>query len=173
MAEEKKPEKEKKPGGGGNKLMLVVIILLVLLLGAVGGLAYYMFTSAHTAPAGDAAHQEDVKKEAKKKHDGPPVFEKMETFVVNLSGGGSLLQIDMQAQLQDEEAKKRFTDYMPRIRSGVLLLLSSKSADELSTPDGKVKLKAQVKQIINESMDAGEEELVQSIEFTSFIIQNQ
>ncbi len=172
MAEEKKPEKEKK-AGGGNKLMLLVIILLILLLGAVGGLAYYMFTSAHAAPGAEGVQKEEVKKEAKKKHEGPPVFEKMETFVVNLAGGGSLLQVDMQAQLLDEEAKKKFTDYMPRIRSGVLLLLSSKTAEELSTPDGKVKLKAQVKQIINESMDSGDEELIQSIEFTSFIIQNQ
>jgi flagellar FliL protein len=62
---------------------------------------------------------------------------------------------------------------MPKIRSALILLLSSKSAAELSTPDGKVKLKAQVKQIINESMDSGEEELVQSVLFTSFIIQKQ
>ena len=57
--------------------------------------------------------------------------------------------------------------------AALILLLSSKSAAELATPDGKVKLKAQVKQIINESMDSGEEELVQSVLFTSFIIQKQ
>ncbi|UTH74349.1 flagellar basal body-associated FliL family protein [Chromobacterium sp. IIBBL 290-4] len=173
MSDDKKAEKaEKKAGGGGNKLMLIVIILLVLVLAAVGGLAVYMFTSMHKAPGG--AQTEEVKEKPKKKKEGPPVFEKMDTFVVNLAGNdGSLLQVDMQAELSDEEAKKKFTDYAPKIRSAVILLLSSKSAAEISTADGKVKLKAQVKQIINEAMDAGEDPPVDSVLFTSFIIQKQ
>ncbi|WP_293761879.1 flagellar basal body-associated protein FliL [uncultured Aquitalea sp.] len=174
MADDKKAdkaEKGEKKAGGGNKLMLVVIILLVLVLAAVGGLAAYMFTNMNK-PHGDAAQTEQAKEKPKKKKEGPPIFEKLETFVVNLAGGdGSLLQVDMQAELSDEEAKKKFTDYMPKIRSALILLLSSKTSAELATPDGKVKLKAQVKQIINESMDAGEEEPVESVLFTSFIIQ--
>ncbi|QBJ76770.1 flagellar basal body-associated FliL family protein [Aquitalea sp. USM4] len=175
MAEDKKADKAdkgEKKAGGGNKLMLVVVILLVLVLAGMGGLAYVMFTNMNKPH--DAAQTEQTKEKPKKKHEGPPIFEKIDTFVVNLSGGdGSLLQVDMQAELGDEEAKKKFTDYMPKIRSALILLLSSKTAAELSSPDGKVKLKAQVKQIINESMDSGEEELVQSVLFTSFIIQKQ
>ncbi|AVG18013.1 MULTISPECIES: flagellar basal body-associated FliL family protein [Chromobacteriaceae] len=172
MSDDKKADKaEKKAGGGGNKLMLIVIILLILVLGAVGGLAAYMFTNMNK-PAG--AQAEQVHEKPKKKHDGPPIFEKMDTFVVNLAGNdGSLLQIDMQAELGDEEAKKKFTDYAPKVRSAVILLLSSKTAAEVSTAEGKVKLKAQVKQIINEAMDAGEEPVVDSVLFTSFIIQKQ
>ncbi|MBA4708496.1 flagellar basal body-associated FliL family protein [Aquitalea aquatica] len=176
MAEDKKADKAdkgEKKAGGGNKLMLVVVILLVLVLAGMGGLAYVMFSNMNK-PHDGAAQTEQTKEKPKKKKEGPPIFEKLETFVVNLSGGdGSLLQVDMQAELGDEEAKKKFTDYMPKIRSALILLLSSKSAAELATPDGKVKLKAQVKQIINESMDSGEEELVQSVLFTSFIIQKQ
>ncbi|WP_024301858.1 flagellar basal body-associated FliL family protein [Pseudogulbenkiania sp. MAI-1] len=169
MAEEKKAEK--KAGGSGNKLMIVVIALLLLVLVAVGGLAAYMFTSLH-ASAGDA-HAEQAAEKPKKK-EGPPIFEKLDTFVVNLAGnGGNMLQVDMQAELADEETKKKFTEYMPKIRSALILLLSSKSPDELATPEGKVKLKAQVKKIINESMDAGEEEPVENILFTAFIIQTQ
>ncbi|WP_199052799.1 flagellar basal body-associated FliL family protein [Aquitalea sp. ASV15] len=175
MAEDKKAEKAEKgekKAGGGNKLMLVVVILLVLVLAGMGGLAYVMFSNMNK-PQG-AAQTEQTKEKPKKKKEGPPIFDKLDTFVVNLAGGdGSLLQVDMQAELGDEEAKKKFTDYMPKIRSALILLLSSKSAAELATPDGKVKLKAQVKQIINESMDSGEEELVQSVLFTSFIIQKQ
>ncbi|AUH50362.1 flagellar basal body-associated protein FliL [Chromobacterium sp. ATCC 53434] len=170
MSDDKKAEK--KAGGGGNKLMLIVIILLILVLAAVGGLAAYMFTNMNKPQAG--AQAEQVKEKPKKKHEGPPIFEKMDTFVVNLAGNdGSLLQIDMQAELGDEEAKKKFTDYAPKIRSAVILLLSSKTAAEISSADGKVKLKAQVKQIINEAMDAGDEPVVDSVLFTSFIIQKQ
>lgn len=170
MAEEKKAEK--KAAGGGNKLMIIVIALLLLVLVAVGGLAAYMFTSLH-APAGEAHAAQEA--EEPKKKEGPPIFEKLDTFVVNLSdnGGSNMLQVDMQAELADEEAKKKFAEYMPKVRSALILLLSSKSTDELATPEGKVKLKAQVKKIINESMDAGDEEPVENILFTAFIIQTQ
>ncbi|POZ60482.1 flagellar basal body-associated FliL family protein [Chromobacterium alticapitis] len=172
MSDDKKAaDKVEKKAGGGNKLMMIVIVLLLLVLAAVGGLAAYMFTSMGKAPG---AQTEQVKEKPKKKHDGPPIFEKMDTFVVNLAGSdGNLLQVDMQAELGDEEAKKKFTDYAPKIRSAVILLLSSKTATELSTADGKVKLKSQVKQIINEAMEAGDDPVVDSILFTSFIIQKQ
>lgn len=172
MAEEKKVAekgaKEDKPHGGGNKLLLIVIVLLVVLLGGVGGVGY-MVLSGHN-PLGGAAPQAEAHKE--KKADAPPVFSKLDTFVVNLSSqGGTLLQVDMQAELTDAEAQKKLTDYMPKVRSAVILLLSAKTPEELATPEGKLKLKSQVKQVINGSMDAGDEP-VKSVVFTSFIIQN-
>lgn len=174
MAEEpKKADKEKKPGGG-NKLLIIVVVLLVLVLAAVGGLAAFVLTNKGGAAAGAHGEKHEEAK-PKKKREGPPVFEKMETFVVNLAGTeGSLLQVEMQAELDEEKTRQKFKDYMPKIRSAVILLLSSKHANELATPEGKVKLRAQVKKIINESMEAGEEEQpVESVLFTSFIIQQQ
>ncbi|WP_028534013.1 flagellar basal body-associated FliL family protein [Paludibacterium yongneupense] len=169
MAEEKKVEKEAKPAGGGSKLMLIAVVLLVLVLVAVAGVGY-LFLHKPAAAGGAQAETTQTKKK-----DAPPAFEKLDTFVVNLTGAsGSLLQVDMQAEVSDEEAKKKLTDYMPKIRSAVILLLSSKSADELATAEGKIKLKTQVKQIINQSMDAPDDNPpVVNVLFTSFIIQNQ
>ncbi|MGL6070826.1 flagellar basal body-associated FliL family protein [Craterilacuibacter sp.] len=166
MAEEKK----KVAGGGGSKLMLIVIVLLIILIVAVGGLGAYLYLSKDAA----SGNGTQTSQPAKKKPEGPPIFEKMDTFVVNLAGNtGALLQVEMQAQLIDAEAKKTLLEYMPKIRSGLILLLSSKSADELASADGKVRLKAQVKKIMNESIDLPGQEPVDSVVFTSFIIQNQ
>ncbi|MDC7699791.1 flagellar basal body-associated FliL family protein [Vogesella indigofera] len=176
MAEKDKKEdvKEAKPAAGGNnKLLLVVIVLLVLVLAAVGGLAAYVFLSNKSAGA-DASHATaEHAPEKKEKKEGPPVFEKLEPFVVNLSGGSSMLQIELQAELYDEAAKNNMKAYLPKIRSALILLLSAKTEEELQSADGKIKLKAQIKKIINESMDAGEEEPVENVLFTSFIIQLQ
>ncbi|TDR82936.1 flagellar basal body-associated FliL family protein [Paludibacterium purpuratum] len=170
MAEEKKADKgapEEKPRGGGNKLMIIVALLLVVLIGGVGGVGYMMFFS-HNSAGGQAQAAAQPKKS-----DAPPVFSKLDTFVVNLSGQGSaLLQVDMQAELTDASAQERLTSYMPKVRSAVILLLSAKSAEELGTPEGKLKLKNQVKQVINGAMDSGGDEPVKSVLFTSFIIQN-
>ena len=177
MAEKDKKEdvKEAKPAAGGNnKLLLVVIVLLVLVLAAVGGLAAYVFLSNKSAAGADASHASaEHAPEKKEKKEGPPVFEKLEPFVVNLSGGSSMLQIELQAELADEHAKETLKSYLPKVRSALILLLSAKTEEELQSADGKVKLKAQIKKIINESMDAGEEEPVENVLFTSFIIQLQ
>ncbi|UDM17245.1 flagellar basal body-associated protein FliL [Vogesella sp. XCS3] len=189
MAEKEKKEDPKAaaagapaPAGGNKKLMIIVIVLLVLVLAAVGGLGAYLFLgqkhAAEAAAAGGAhgaaaAEQEAPKKKEKK--EGPPIFEKVEPFVVNLSGGPTapMLQLEMQAELLDEHAKTNFKAYMPKIRSAVILLLSSKTEEDVASAEGKVKLRAQIKRIMNESMDAAEEEPVDSVLFTSFIIQQQ
>lgn len=188
MAEKEKKEDPKAaaagapaPAGGNKKLMIIVIVLLVLVLAAVGGLGAYLFLGQkHAAEAaaggahGAAAEQEKAPKKKEKK-EGPPIFEKVEPFVVNLSGGPTapMLQLEMQAELVDEGAKTNFKAYMPKIRSAVILLLSSKSEEDVASAEGKVKLRAQIKRIMNESMDAAEEEPVDGVLFTSFIIQQQ
>lgn len=174
MAEEKKVADkgagEEKPHGGGNKLLIIVILLLVVLIGGLGGVGYLVLSGHNPLGGGEAA--QPAQHEAKKS-DAPPVFSKLDTFVVNLSGqSGALLQVDMQAELADADAQKRLTDYMPKVRSAVILLLSAKTAEELSTPEGKLKLKTQVRQVINGAMDSGGDEPVKSVLFTSFIIQN-
>ncbi|WP_246211270.1 flagellar basal body-associated FliL family protein [Vogesella oryzae] len=155
--------------------MIIVIVLLVVLLAAIGGLAAYLVLGQSHAPeTASGAHAEQAAPKKEKK-EGPPIFEKMDSFVVNLTGGPTapMLQIEMQAELADEEAKNNFKAYMPKIRSAVILLLSSKSEEELATADGKVKLRAQIKRIMNEAMDAADTEPVEGVLFTSFIIQQQ
>ncbi len=189
MAEKEKKEDPKAaaagapaPAGGNKKLMIIVIVLLVLVLAAVGGLGAYLFLgqkhaaeAAAGGPHGAAAAEHEEAPKKKEKKEGPPIFEKVEPFVVNLSGGPTapMLQLEMQAELMDEHAKTNFKAYMPKIRSAVILLLSSKTEEDVASAEGKVKLRAQIKRIMNESMDAAEEEPVDSVLFTSFIIQQQ
>lgn len=178
MAEKKEETKAAAapaPAGGNKKLIMIVIVLLVVLLAAIGGLAAYLILGQSHAPdAASVAHAEEAAPKKEKK-EGPPIFEKMDSFVVNLTGGPTapMLQVEMQAELADEEAKNNFKAYMPKIRSAVILLLSSKGEEELATPDGKVKLRAQIKRIMNEAMDAADTEPVEGVLFTSFIIQQQ
>lgn len=155
--------------GSGNGLMILIVVLLILLLAGVGGLGYYLFTSAHNSsntalPVGRAQTMNAL-----------PIFQKLDTFIVNLSGGSgaTMLQVDMQVQLADEAAKQQLTEFMPKVRSAVILLLSSKTADELATTEGKMRLKNQVQQVINEALGAGGSPVVYSVMFTSFIIQSQ
>jgi flagellar FliL protein len=176
MAEEKKvaeksaknDQADEKPRGGSNKLLMIVLALLVVLVGGLGGVAYLVLTGHNPLSS-----QQGAVAQPQSKPEAPPVFSKLDTFVVNLSGpGGTLLQVDMQAELADAATQQKLTDYMPKVRSAVILLLSAKTPEELATPNGKLKLKNQIKQVINGAMDSGDEEPVKNVVFTSFIIQN-
>ena len=63
---------------------------------------------------------------------------------------------------------------MPRIRNNLIMLLSSKTADEVATAEGKARLRGQIRSVINESLaETGRRDVVRSVVFNSFIVQLQ
>jgi flagellar FliL protein len=71
--------------------------------------------------------------------------------------------------LEDAESIKT---NMAKVRSRVLLLLSSKKASEINTPEGKQQLSQEILEQIKEPFDRrGPEQEVLEVLFTSFIIQ--
>ena len=155
----------KKGRGKPGLVMIGIVGIVVIGLGVTGYL--YMAGKGPFASAKPSAEQ--AQKDTK-----PPAFVKFDSFVVNLAGsGGKLLQVELEAETVDAKAQDTLNSYMPAVRSGVILLLSSKSPEELDTPAGKLKLKNQIVEVINGSIDNGVAAPVKSVEFTSFIIQNQ
>jgi len=194
MAEAKKPAPQAaEPADGGSKskkntLLYVVIALLLVVVLAVGGFAAWLFfTVSSNQSYGDTAASEDAsgdkggdkaskankdkKKESKKSSDEPPVFEKLDTFTVNLVGG-TVLQTEIYVQLSSEKQKDTIKAYLPLLSSQVNLLLSSKKPEDVATQEGKLKLMAEIKQAINKALGAkDDEDGVLSVQFKSFIVQ--
>lgn len=164
MAKEKvkqdaKPEEEvdapKKKGG------LLKILIPVILLAAAGGGAWY-FTQAG---GGHKAAQEKPKPK-------PPVYERLETFTVNLVGGEHYLQVELSLKLADTKVAEDIKLRMPEIRDGVLRLLSSKNVEDLNTPEGKTRLSDDIRKQINTVLNVQRpEQGVVGVLFTSFVIQ--
>lgn len=151
------PPKKKK-----GKLFLVLGILLVL--GGVGGGAAWYFTQSDTKPA---EHKEEKQK--------PPVFVTLETFTVNLQadgGGEHYLQVGIDLKVTDPTVVDLVKLHMPEIRNGVLLLLSSKSAEQIGSLEGKQKLSAEIQEQVNKPLNAkATGKGVTGVFFTSFVIQ--
>jgi flagellar FliL protein len=154
-ASEELPKKKK----GLGKLLIVL-----LLLGGIGGGAAWYFLG------GKGGHD---KKEVKKTEaEKPPVFERLETFTVNLAGGENFLQVDISLKVADPKVGEQVKLYMPEIRDRILRLLSSKEASELSAVEGKAKLSEEVKAQVNKSLNVSTpNEGVVGVYFTSFVIQ--
>ena len=151
------PKKSKK------KLFAMIGAALIALAAGGGGAWYFLGGSSDGAEA-------NVKHEPPK----PPVFLQMEQFTVNLQPevGEQYLQVAFTMQVASQEQVELIKLYMPLVRSRLLMLLSSKKASELSTPDGKKKLQdeitAAVKQPFGPNM---EPQSISGVFFTSFVIQ--
>ena len=112
-----------------SKKMLVIIIgvvVAVLVLGG-GAAAWLVASRSHADEEEDAA---PTRKETPKV---APTFLPMENMVVNLAdpGGDRFAQIGITLELDDAKTAEQVKLYLPSIRSGVLLLVSQRTSDEL------------------------------------------
>ncbi|MEM7252970.1 MAG: flagellar basal body-associated FliL family protein [Pseudomonadota bacterium] len=95
-------------------------------------------------------------------------------FTVNFSGGGHVryLQVGMDIMTRDPEVKDALVKHMPVIRNDLVLLLSSKTADELGTLEGKEELQQETLSVVRRVIE-DESDLtgVEAVYFTSFVMQ--
>lgn len=143
-----------------SKKMPLIIGTLVLLLGG-GGAAAWFFTQSGT-PSG----------EAKQETPKPPIYLPLETFTVNLQDDAQYMQIDITLQLANQAEVDTIKLHMPRVRSRLLALLSSKYADDLVTAEHKQKLAQEIQAQVKQPLDPkGKPQQVDDVLFTSFVIQ--
>ena len=178
----KKPVKKKKLWGIG---------ILVLLLVALGGGAWFFVAQQRAVAVGDESAQ-------LVKPQGPPTFLPLDNMVVNLAdaGGEKVAQIGITLELADSTTVDKVKMYLPSIRSGILLLISQRTAEELLLIEGKEKLAADIlreasrpfgdmakvtpkpaiesvsiKKKSADKKSANDERPVRSVLFSSFIVQ--
>lgn len=170
----KADQKVEAPAGGGNKKLIIIIVILVLLLGGGGGGAAWFFM--HGKADAEEHDEAPAKKKKAKKPAGPVIYEPVEPFTVNLqpgeNGADQYLQVAFSLQLSDPETQEEVKKNMAKVRSRILLLLSSKHASEINTPEGKVQLAKDIITALKEPFeDRGSQQEIEDVLFTSFIIQ--
>lgn len=124
-----------------NKKLLIIIVAAVLLL-VVAGAGAFMFLKNRNAAEDEEAGDAPAKAAAHAKPNAPPVYLPIDNMVVNLAdpGGERVAQVGITLEVLDAEAATSVKAYMPTIRSGILLLISKRTADELLSTEGKGKL---------------------------------
>lgn len=169
----KADQKVEAPAGGGSKKLIIIIVAVLLVLGLGGGGAAWYFMHS----SGDA-HEEEApsKKKKKEKKAGPPEYLPVDPFTVNLQpsedGGEQYLQLAFTLEVGTAEEKENIKVNMAKVRSRVLLLLSSKRAADINTPEGKMQLAKEIVEQTSEPLEArGEKQDVVDVLFTAFIIQ--
>ena len=144
MAKHSEPSAEAASSAKQKKSPIMLIGVAVLAL-AIGGGAAWFFVGHKSG--GDAAA------EAKPKHLKAPVFVTLEPFVVNLAGDVQhYLQVGIDLRILDDHVNDQIKVHLPEIRNAVLLLLSSKSVEDLSGMEQKNRLRAELREAINKPL---------------------
>lgn len=122
-------------GGPKNKKMLVIGAVVLLVLALVGGGAFFLLSKKNAA-------EDDGQEAVHAAPKGPPTFMPLETMVVNLAdpGGEKVAQVGITLELLDAKSPEKVKPYLPSIRSGILLLVSQRTSEELLAIEGKEKL---------------------------------
>ncbi|HRH12889.1 MAG TPA: flagellar basal body-associated protein FliL [Azonexus sp.] len=159
-------DEEPAPAAPGKKrLILIIALVLVVVLAGAGGAWYFLKSPP---PAADG--KPDTSKTAK-----PPVFVPMEPFTVNLQHDDlspQYLQVGLSLKVADSAVVDALKLHMPEIRNRVLLLLSSKKASDITTLEGKQALSAELMHEISQPLaGSAQAKGVESVLFTSFVIQ--
>lgn len=152
-----------------KKSKLLIIVMALVLAGGGGGAAWWFLKGKKPAGAKTAAEKT---REAEK----PPIFARLDTFTVNLQKSDSedhYLQTEVQLKIGEEKVNEALKLYGPEIRNALLLLMSSKTQNDLVTVAGKQKLATEIGEQINKIIHATDPKKngVVGVYFTSFVIQ--
>ncbi len=175
MAEKKEEEaKTETKGGGKKKLIIIIVAVLILVGGGVG--AFFAFGKSHAAEGEEGAVEgeeaagegEEGAAEGEEHAEAPPAVLPLDTFIVNLQVKGSFLKTTVQLEFVEPELPPTIEHETPKIRDAIIRLLSSKSAADILSAEGKEKLREELRQEINAALKS---EDVGQVYFTEFIIQ--
>jgi flagellar protein FliL len=121
-----------------SKKMMIIVVAIVVVLALVAGGGWFYISKQRAA----AAEEGDEETSAPAKAVGPPTFLPLDNMVVNLAdpGGEKVAQVGITLEIVDAHGVDTVKVYLPAIRSGILLLISQRTAEELLTREGKEKL---------------------------------
>lgn len=183
MAKEEPVVEVAAPKKNGKMLIIILAIVGVVLIG--GGVGAYLVLSKPAAEKKDKHADEEASADAEDGHgdegDGedagdeeehPPVYIKLEAFTVNLADQESYLQVEVQLMVADAKIGEKMNARLPEVRDALIRLLSSKTGEELTQPDGKDKLALEIQKQVNEALGIKKKSKgVKKVLFGAFIIQ--
>ncbi len=170
MADEELTTEEEQPKKKSGMLKWIIIVVLLAVLGGGGYFAYTKFfaPSPEEQPQEQADAQGDGQEAPSAEIEGQIVT--LPPFLVNLADplGRRYLKLGLDVEVKDEESVVQIGTAEVKIKDAILLLLSSKSYQDLSTLESKIELKKEIVQRIDQVIGKGK---VLNIYFTEMVIQ--
>ncbi|AEX52407.1 flagellar basal body-associated protein FliL [Rahnella aquatilis] len=154
-----------------KKRPLMMILLLLIAIGACGA-AGYAWWMLHKQQSGNGTQTAETKKQEPA---AAPIFLALDTFTVNLQTTDNdpdrVLYIGLTLRLPDEQNRATLNEYLPEVRSRLLLLLSRQKTTDLVSEAGKQQLVQDIKQVLDAPLVKGQPpQVINDVLFTAFIL---
>lgn len=182
MAEAAMDEKvpAQAPASSVPMKLLLIIVAVALVVGVGGAFLMVKLMGGRGGGGGEAAseHAADVSAKADG-HGGaegsaaagaPGLIFETEPFIVNLADAPDIryLKLTVKLEVQNETVLASLSGRVPQLRDTILVLLSSKDAASIRTPQGKFQLRDEITQRINALLPKPG---VKTVYFTDFVVQ--
>ncbi len=173
------------PAAPNQKLVFLVLILNVVIVIAVAVLVWMgnakrsstvtladiaedkakAGADAHGAAAGGDGHGGAAKGGTE-----PTITFIKEAFTVNITGpqGTKYAKVDVEIEVEDDFVKNEIEKLRPRIRDFILVVLSSKTPEQIESVDGRDFLREEIRNKVNGYLTRGR---IKNVYFTQFIVQ--
>jgi len=154
-----------------KKGKLPIIILLVLVLAGGGGAAWWFLKAKAPANAKATAAQKAANL-AK-----PPLYTQLDkdltTGLTRSDTEDHYLQVEIKIKIANELVAEKISQRSPEIRDALLLLMTSKSSEDLKTVEDKQRMAAEMAAQINRVIQSTNPNAdgVLGVYFTSFMLQ--
>jgi len=152
--------------GRKRSIMIPLLLIVTVVACSVAGYAVWRMMRKPVDATETSTQQEPP---------AAPLFFALDTFTVNLVNADNdpdrVLYVGFTLRLPDEETRRRMNDYLPEVRSRLLLLLSRQNASLLAREQGKQDLMTQIKQVLAPPLVKGQPpQVVNDVLFTAFIL---
>ncbi len=163
------PDDKKKKKSKNSPLLLGLLFLNTLVILGVGVFLYMEKMQELKKPSmepimdGASLDKQEGSLEATTGFSVP-----LDYFLVNLSEdqGQKLFKVEMEFDVDSVEVQEEINKRMPQVRDMIIILLSSKSYSQISTPKGKERLKEEIRDTVNSFLTKGK---INKVLFTQFI----
>ncbi|MCX7978576.1 MAG: flagellar basal body-associated FliL family protein [Bdellovibrionaceae bacterium] len=178
MAEEKAAAQaaESSPAGGsgsGQKPILFIALAVINML-VVAGVGFMLWKGRQkeaAEPKLDHVIKGEHEAQQKEKQSDDKFVGKLaplETFIVNLAGskGRKVAKVNIDLEVDGDGVADEISKRKAQIRDIIIIILSSKTYEQVSTAEGKNELKTEIVQTINNFLSKGK---IKNVYFTEFI----
>jgi len=161
MVEESKEEIQEqisKTKKGGKKKFLLFLIIGVLIIALAGGVVAFLTSKKEGKEKGKVTRHKDT------------IIYNMEPIVVNLFDptGKRYLQVSLALELENKKLEEEIKHNEPKIKDAIIMVLSSKTPEEVLQPGAKELIKNELLHKINSILG---EKVVLNVYITQYIVE--
>lgn len=160
-------------GGSGQKPILLIALAVINMLVVLG--VGFMLYQGRKKEAAEPKIENVIKGEAQAQHaeahEEKEVIGKivpLETFIVNLAGskGRKVAKVNMELEVKGDHVLDEIDKRKAQIRDIIIIILSSKTYEDVASREGKDSLRNEIKDTINSFLVQGK---ISNVFFTEFI----